>query len=1410
MPFQPTYPTPYNVGENINSDEGISFECTIDEYDTIYNAEFFLKDVSTNKEILKIVRNSGEDYKRIVGVSGNSIAGLSDGTYDIQFPQANLPYIYELSYDSSKTDEERVVIKNNEPLQSGTQYYDYSSTGGVETFTPFSGTYTGIGYIVWGPINSFKSEYDYQTLSTEGTYDYLSKKIDIDFNNGVPVLSGASGIKKRIYDYLTENTHPDFTSVLINSGYLYILPPYTAMGYQSGKASLYNSVFNVEFNEQGKYKPYTNSGFPPSFYREVNFDKVIDTTGGAKAPIFNVNYFTDVAYRRYENYTSPETKRTNFGSDFTEIRRREYFLIGDNQVLGISSIKNKTLSKPLSLPSVFLCPQTIGFGLVKKSAVNSNDAFSYAGTIALVNPGFGYSTNKTYTGKMKNFQSSEINVTITNMNANSGIIENLSATNNSTLNRVNFYSDQANTWGPYPSLPVYFPPPDKPQGTMTIEGGEVTNFSLTGVENTGYLIPPNSMQYRVSGGGGWHPISSPNIKIELGNVDYYYSADGGKTYNPLTPGEDSLFETSDFPITGGRGEESRLFIKLDFYKMDLPEAVLDNLKTARLAWYLRLIGDKNDVYIYSGQGFKTTSPSESTIKYAVLPNNSNIAEGAVIYRNYKDTTFYSQLTNIENQFAGLNISAVESVDSSASTYFTVTLRSNEYIEIPETPYISASVSIMDGMKCLLNGLEYEVASLGLDNGKVKTIRINKTSSAGETINPDAILENMRVELYRDKCIAYLQNQAFTLQEYETYTIWSNSILTQQYYFETNEGQNVTFECTTNPIAVSLENNLTIDSQTVYSYDSCNLTFIGGYSGEVLYHKWELYESMDGGTTFNLIKDTGEVYSTDLSIEYKGLSDRIYNGGINRIYKLKLIVSNNLSQTVEAEQYFYIEAVMDAPVFVDATTDCNKMAAAIDLTTFEKEIVFEDVSLFLSEFIIYKNNTLTSTDKQEIFVSGDTEIFYDYALANYNDYVYEIRAIYEIWEDDVSLGKYGYIDGLHTLVFSSSEDMDEDSAFEGEYTIIGLKSAATELTKLIIPKKYQLLNITSIGEGAFKDNTNLQEIRISDNIVYIDEEAFYNCENLSKLIIPSSIKNIPVRCFAHSGSGINTTQFQCYISEGVEEIGNTAFLQCTKLTQIYLPHSLKKIGNRCFASGTSPITTELEVYYGGTEEEWNYLLSVSGSTPFYGRSNVVYHFEATLTPPIITGEETNPSNFIMEYHSDLFDKPISLLKYFWSKLLIIDTQKRLSESTEEGQYFISTDPNSKWDFQLGIEDSDISITTDSGVYDGLYEFPIVNETYRNYKTQSLSCKLGKIDDSTEWRYGRSSVDIVNKWKKFCNNGHVKILRDRFGNLVPVKVTAKSYKCNNTKPMIIDLAFDWTQLASEEGLFAVELSQGEVNT
>ena len=113
--------------------------------------------------------------------------------------------------------------------------------------------------------------------------------------------------------------------------------------------------------------------------------------------------------------------------------------------------------------------------------------------------------------------------------------------------------------------------------------------------------------------------------------------------------------------------------------------------------------------------------------------------------------------------------------------------------------------------------------------------------------------------------------------------------------------------------------------------------------------------------------------------------------------------------------------------------------------------------------------------------------------------------------------------------------------------------ACKFTKIIIPE-----GVESIGEGAFKECTNLESIILPTTLISIGKGAFQKCTKLQSIDLPDALTNI--RAYTFGGcSNLENVKIQ----NGVICIEYNAFIECSSLTNINLPNSLKSIGSCAF-------------------------------------------------------------------------------------------------------------------------------------------------------------------------------------------------------------------------------------------------------
>ena len=111
------------------------------------------------------------------------------------------------------------------------------------------------------------------------------------------------------------------------------------------------------------------------------------------------------------------------------------------------------------------------------------------------------------------------------------------------------------------------------------------------------------------------------------------------------------------------------------------------------------------------------------------------------------------------------------------------------------------------------------------------------------------------------------------------------------------------------------------------------------------------------------------------------------------------------------------------------------------------------------------------------------------------------------------------------------------------------------------------HLTSIGDYAFRDCSNLISIKIPSSVTSIGDYAFFGC-SFTNIEIPSSVASIGNSAFSFCSS---LTTVIIEENSQLINIGGMAFFRCQSLISIEIPSSVTSIGDMAF-SGCSNLTT----------------------------------------------------------------------------------------------------------------------------------------------------------------------------------------------------------------------------------------------
>lgn len=131
-------------------------------------------------------------------------------------------------------------------------------------------------------------------------------------------------------------------------------------------------------------------------------------------------------------------------------------------------------------------------------------------------------------------------------------------------------------------------------------------------------------------------------------------------------------------------------------------------------------------------------------------------------------------------------------------------------------------------------------------------------------------------------------------------------------------------------------------------------------------------------------------------------------------------------------------------------------------------------------------------------------------------------------------------------------------------------------------------VTSVGEYAFADCTNLEEAVLSDTVTLIGARSFSECTSLKGIDIPDGVEDVGGAAFYDCGAMEKVT-----LGDSVRKIRGYAFFRCASFDHIELPKSLMIIEEYAFY-GCSALES---ILYDGTPYDWMKVTVEDGNYPF---------------------------------------------------------------------------------------------------------------------------------------------------------------------------------------------------------------------
>ena len=254
------------------------------------------------------------------------------------------------------------------------------------------------------------------------------------------------------------------------------------------------------------------------------------------------------------------------------------------------------------------------------------------------------------------------------------------------------------------------------------------------------------------------------------------------------------------------------------------------------------------------------------------------------------------------------------------------------------------------------------------------------------------------------------------------------------------------------------------------------------------------------------------------------------------------------------------------------------------------------------------------------ISGTGEM-YDYEEDSYQwEYTME-KVVIE--EGVTSIGDYAFYSYGHL----ESVTIPDSVTSIGELAFFW----CDKITSITIPA-----GVKTIGDSAFGWCRGLANVTIPDNVEVLEDGAFIYCTGLESITIGKGVTSIGTSAFSGCWSLKNITvssENQSYssdnqgvlfnkdktlliyypqgsqktsyeIPDGTKYIEEFAFSECGKLESITVPVSIETIG----ASAFNECDALTDVYYAGTEEEWNAITIVGGVNDTLLEATIHYNYD----------------------------------------------------------------------------------------------------------------------------------------------------------------------------------------------------------
>ena len=251
------------------------------------------------------------------------------------------------------------------------------------------------------------------------------------------------------------------------------------------------------------------------------------------------------------------------------------------------------------------------------------------------------------------------------------------------------------------------------------------------------------------------------------------------------------------------------------------------------------------------------------------------------------------------------------------------------------------------------------------------------------------------------------------------------------------------------------------------------------------------------------------------------------------------------------------------------------------------------------------------------------------------------------------GAFHYCTNLNSVKIGNNVELIGYNAF----------ASCNALTSVEIPN-----SVITIGGGAFNGCSGLTSIEIPNSVTTIGDTAFSNCYGLTSLEIPNSVATIGYGAFMG-----NYKVSELTLGSGLKTIGVAAFQGCARITDVVIPPFVTEIGASAFA-GTGLKTVKIGCR-----------VTSIGANAFAQMNDMTGIYVTAMAPP--TAENTSFSNYSMPLYVvpgtiSLYENASPCWYRFYDEGSISE-QTPVTEVTVEDMLLAGANPGDTFQIKSGV-------------------------------------------------------------------------------------------------------------------------------